>query len=302
MISPIKRIVVGTDMSEMAARAETRAAMLARGLDCESLDLLHVIDRLALESLRHLAEPRVDTEQHLMESSRRQLAEVERRLTDTYGIRVMTVTLNVGRAHSEIVHYAKLLKAGLVVVGAHGGRLMRDLFVGSTVDKVLRTLPCPLLIVKREPEAPYQRILVAVDFSESSRRGLELARSVAPRAAVTVLHAVEVPLEKKLKFDVEKIEAYRDELSARRSDEMQKLVSSSGDDSLSWSHMVESGSPADVILKKAQALETDLLIIGKHGKAGWEDMLLGSVTKQVLQYAPCDVLVVEAIEAGAASG
>jgi nucleotide-binding universal stress UspA family protein len=110
-----------------------------------------------------------------------------------------------------------------------------------------------------------------------------------------------VPLEKKLKFDVEKIEAYRAELSARRSDEMQKLVSSSGDGSLSWSHLVESGSPADVILKKAQALEMDLIIVGKHGKAGWEDMLLGSVTKQVLQYAPCDVLVVEGVEAGAVS-
>ena len=131
MISPIKRIVVGTDMSAMAARAEMRAAMLARELGCESLDLLHVIDRLALESLRHLAEPRLDTEQHLMESSRYQLAEVERRLSDTYGVRVMTVTLNVGRAHSEIAHYAKLLKAGLVVLGAHGGgvgaRLVRRL-------------------------------------------------------------------------------------------------------------------------------------------------------------------------------
>ena len=125
----------------MAARAESEPQCWHAELVCESLDLLHVIDRLALESLRHLAEPRVDTEQHLMESSRRQLAEVERRLTDTYGIRVMTVTLNVGRAHSEIVHYAKLLKAGLVVLGAHGGGLMRDLFVGSTVDKVLRHCP-----------------------------------------------------------------------------------------------------------------------------------------------------------------
>ena len=44
--------------------------------------------------------------------------------------------------------------------------------------------------------------------------------------------------------------------------------------------MVAPGSlrlPADVILKKAQALEMDLIIVGKHGKAGWEDMLLGSV-------------------------
>jgi nucleotide-binding universal stress UspA family protein len=297
MISPIKRIVVGTDMSAMAARAETRGAMLARELGCESLDLLHVIDRLALESLRHLAEPLVDTEQHLMDSSRRQLAEVERRLSDTYGIRVMTMTLNVGRAHNEIAHYAKLLKAGLVVLGAHSGGVVRELFVGSTVDKVLRTLPCPLLIVKREPQASYQRILVAVDFSESSRRALEIARNIAPSARATVLHAVEVPLEKRLKFDVEKIEAYRAELNARRTDEMRKLVSSSSSDSASWPYLVEPGAPPDVILEKAQALETDLIVIGKHGKGGWEDMLIGGVTKHVIQYAPCDILVVEPVEA-----
>jgi nucleotide-binding universal stress UspA family protein len=301
MISPIKRIVVGTDMSAIAARAETRAAMLACELGCESLDLLHVIDRLALESLRHLAEPLVDTEQHLMDSSRRQLAEVESRLSDTYGVRVMTTTLNVGRAHNEIAHYAKLLKAGLVVLGAHIGGVVRELFVGSTVDKVLRTLPCPLLIVRLEPQAPYQRILVAVDFSEASRRALETARNIAPHASVTALHAVEVPLEKKLKFDAEKIEAYRAELSMRKSDEMLRLVSSASNDSVSWTRVVEPGAPADVILKKAHALETDLIIIGKHGRAGWEDMLIGGVTKQVIQYAPCDVLVVEPVEASASS-
>ena len=299
MISPIKRIVVGTDMSAMAARAETRAAMLAHELSCESLDLLHVIDRLALESLRHLAEPLVDTEQHLMDFSRRQLAEVEHKLSNSYGIKVVTVTLNVGRAHNEIARYAKLLKAELVVLGAHSGGMVRELFVGSTVDKVLRTLPCPLLIVRLEPQAPYRRILVAVDFSESSRLALETARNIAPHASVTVLHAVEVPLEKKLKFDAHRIEAYRAELSARKSDQMLTLVSSAGNDSVSWTRVVEPGAPADVILKKAHALETDLIIIGKHGRAGWEDMLIGGVTKQVIQYAPCDVLVIEPV--GAAS-
>jgi nucleotide-binding universal stress UspA family protein len=299
MISPIKRIVVGTDISAMAARAETRAAMLARELGCESLDVLHVVDRLALESLRHLAEPLVDTEQHLMDSSRRQLAEVERRLADTHGIRVITMTLNVGRAHKEIARYAKLLKAGLVVLGAHSGGFVRELFVGSTVDKVLRTLPSPLLIVRREPQAPYQRILVGVDFSESSRRGLEMARDIAPHASVTVLHAFEVPLESRLSLDPEKMQAYRAELSSRKSEEMLKLVSSLSNDSVSWTGVLEPGAPADVILEKAQALEADLIIIGKHGRGGWEDMLIGGVTKQVIQYAPCDVLVVEQAEAAA---
>jgi nucleotide-binding universal stress UspA family protein len=126
---------------------------------------------------------------------------------------------------------------------------------------------------------------------------LEIAGNIAPSAPATVLHAVEVPHEKRLKFDVEKIEAYRAELSARRSDEMRRLVSSSSSDSASLPYLVELGAPADVILEKAQVLKTDLIVMGKHGKGGWEDMLIGGVTKHVIHHAPCDVLVVEPVEA-----
>ena len=42
----------------------------------------------------------------------------------------------------------------------------------------------------------------------------------------------------------------------------------------------------------ADALEPDLIVMGKHGQSGWEDMLLGSVTKHVILDATCDVLVV----------
>src|SRR5579871_4390032 len=146
---PIKRIVVATDTSPFASRAEARAAMLAQQLGSESLHLLHVIDNIALEALRHLDTAPLETEHRLMESSHRQLAEIEQKLSEKYGIQVITTTLNVGRAYTEIVHYAELLNVDLVVLGAHGGGFVRDLFIGSTVDKVLRKLTRPLLIVKR---------------------------------------------------------------------------------------------------------------------------------------------------------
>ena len=46
-----------------------------------------------------------------------------------------------------------------------------------------------------------------------------------------------------------------------------------------------------MIRKQIEALDSDLVVIGKHGKSGLEDLLLGSVMKQVMQYADCDVLV-----------
>ena len=47
-----------------------------------------------------------------------------------------------------------------------------------------------------------------------------------------------------------------------------------------------------MIREQIEALDSDLVVIGKHGKSGLEDLLLGSVMKQVMQYADCDVLVV----------
>ena len=179
-MSILKRIVAGTDLSWYAGRAETRAAMLARELGSESLDLLHVIGNLALESLRHLAtQTPQETEQRVIDSARKQIDETAHQLAEKHGIPV-TPTLAIGRAHVDIVRHAESIDAGMVVLGAHGGSFLRELFLGSTAEKVLRKHSRPVLIVKREPQGPYQLVLVQVDFSEASRLVLELALRIAP--------------------------------------------------------------------------------------------------------------------------
>jgi len=271
------RIVVATDMSEYAGRAERRAAMLARELGSESLDLLYVMDSLALESLRHLTLPPLDTEQRLMESSRTRMTGIEHQLSENYRVPVATTTLNVGRPHTEIVRYAGLVNAGMVVIGAHGGGFIQDLFVGSMGDKVLCSLNCPLLIVKREPQVPYHTVLVPVDFSKSSRRGLEMASDIAPHGNITVLHAFEVPFEAELQLSDKQVLVFREEVRAQRKGMME--------------HVIEWGTPAAVIHAAAESLNPDLIIVGKRGQSGGEDKLPGTVAKQVIRDAPCDVLI-----------
>lgn len=292
---PINRIVIATDMSPFANRAESRAAMLAHDLGSESLHLLHVIDNVALEALRHLDPTPLETEQRLMESSRKQLAEIEHGLSEKYGIQVTTTTLNVGRAYTEIVHYAELLDASLVVLGAHGGGFVRDLFVGSTVDKVLRKLTQPLLIVKREPQVPYRKILIAVDFSEASWRATKFAMNIASHVHITVLHAFEVPFHAKLHsagVDYKLIQFYEAEVQVQKKMEMHRFVSELETPNVSLTGITEQGAAIEVIRKKMETLEPDLVVIGKYGQAEREEMLLGSVIKYMIQAADCDVLVV----------
>ena len=54
---------------------------------------------------------------------------------------------------------------------------------------------------------------------------------------------------------------------------------------------VRSGTPSDEIVRAANELDVDLIVIGGRGKGAVEAILLGSVSYRVLHHAPCPVLV-----------
>ncbi|WP_308811376.1 universal stress protein [Nitrosospira multiformis] len=291
----IKRIVVGTDMSPLASWAAARAALLAHESGSESVDLIHVIDNLAIETLRHLMKTPLETERRLMELSRKQLTEIERTLSEKYQIPVSATTLNVGRPYTEIVRYAEFLNADLVVLGAHGGGLVRELFVGSTVDRVLRKLARPVLIVKREPQVPYRKVLIPVDFSEFSGQATEFAMNIAPHASITALHAFEVPFKASLEsagVDDDLVQIYESEVQAQKKKEMEQFISELGAPKATLSSIMELGPASAVIRKNLEVLDPDLIVIGKQGQSGQDETLLGGVTRRLIQEASCDILVV----------
>jgi len=282
-------------MSPLANWAAARAALLAHESGSESVDLIHVIDNLAIETLRHLVQTPLETEHRLMELSRKQLTEIERTLFEKYGISVSTTTLNVGRPYTEIVRYAEFLNADLVVLGAHGGGMVRELFVGSTVDRVLRKLVRPVLIVKREPQAGYRKVLIPVDFSEFSEQATEFAMNIAPHAHITTLHAVEVPFKARLEsagVDDKLIQIYESQVQVQKEKEIQQFISELEAPKADLSSVVELGPASAVIRKNMEVLDPDLIVLGKQGQSGQDETLLGGVARRVIKDASCDILVV----------
>ncbi|MEB3292317.1 MAG: universal stress protein [Synechococcales bacterium] len=53
------------------------------------------------------------------------------------------------------------------------------------------------------------------------------------------------------------------------------------------------GSPGKTLCKLAETQEADLIIIGRRGHSGWNELIAGSVSNYVMHYAPCSVLIVQ---------
>lgn len=293
MIKP-DNILVATDLSSHAGRAETRGAMLAQALGAKRLTLLHMVPRLPLQAFTDMLERTpLETEQMLVSGAKADLAERGRRLGEKYGIEVATA-VKVGRVHLGIVALADEIDAGLVVVGGYGAHLVRELFLGATAEKVLRTSTRPMLIVKQEPFSPYKRLLVPVDFSASSSNALDWALAVAGGAQISVAHVYEAPYETTLRYasvEDKVVEGYRAVARQQAQDAMRAFLENRRPAEADFQRHILHGHPAAGIRDLAESLRPDLIVMGKHGQSEIEELLLGSVTKHVLFESACDMLV-----------
>jgi nucleotide-binding universal stress UspA family protein len=62
------------------------------------------------------------------------------------------------------------------------------------------------------------------------------------------------------------------------------------------------GDPVDEIIRLARIAQADLIVLGSRGLTGLDRILQGSVSSQVLEEAPCSVLVVKLPQSGVSSG
>lgn len=135
----------------------------------------------------------------------------------------------------------------------------------------------------------YRHILLAADFAEPGKKCILKAQAMAAqyKAKLTVLHAVE-PLPAYAMSYMGSVNL-EEEMLAQAQLSLEKLIK---DFSLTDTDArIELGSIKASILNTAKTIKADLIIIGSHGRHGFE-RLIGSTASAVLQGAECDVLVV----------
>jgi nucleotide-binding universal stress UspA family protein len=139
-----------------------------------------------------------------------------------------------------------------------------------------------------------RRILCPVDFSDSSRQALDYAVGIARwyDAGITALHVIPpitsmLPVSGEglyppLVFGPEELQQFRSELES--------FARASGVEALD-TEVVQGSVPGEIV-RFATELPADLLVMGTHGRSGFERLMLGSVTEKLLRKSPCPLLTV----------
>jgi nucleotide-binding universal stress UspA family protein len=277
------KILAATDFSTRSTRALRQAGWLARSLGVE-LILLHITDDDQPDDLVEL--DKREAKRILKE----QMAALPELQAVECGFMVLT-----GDPFDGILRAASALEAGLIVMGTHRKQLLRDIVVGTTVERVIRTGPFPVLMVNNEAQRRYENVLAAVDMSEPSANALRVAAGLLGDTRGTLLHAFS-PRSKGEMFiaDADQLSIDRHVENERRStiDELARFLVSNGLDRTRWTLRAEEGGAAQVISRVVAEMHADLLIMGTHGRSGLLKALIGSVTEQALRTLNVDILAV----------
>jgi len=276
----IRTILAATDLSARGDRALGRAMRLRRMFDAR-LTVLHVVED---ELPEPIAGRRAEEARAVIEARLQALGS-----GDDLGATGMEIAF--GTDYDSIIRRADELEAGLIVLGTHRESPWRDLFLGRTIERVLRQADQPILTVKAEPLADYGLVLVAVDFSVYSRRALDFALSLVPDGEFVILHAYDLPFTGSGPHPQTRHPGL---LEGEIREEMDALLRAASADASRLRPEVRLGAPVPTVEAAVDEFRPDLLVVGTHGRTGVAHALLGSVAERLLRRSRCDVLAVRA--------
>lgn len=269
-------ILVATDGSAESGAAVRFGATLARTLAAR-LTLLHVVPPPG--------DPR-DADA-LMQSAQAEAGKG--------GVEAST-RVEVGDPVEVIVKVRREVGADMLVVGTHARKGLARVVLGSVAESLYKSAPFPVAVVRKLDQAApgIGPVLAPVDFSEGATEAARAASHLAQKLGVplTLVHVLPEAVPPKGEEDPQA--ARRAALALRHDAEkrIQGLIQTLRLGSKQVGHSLVTGVDSEEIVHFAGEIHAGCIVLGTRGHTGLLRVLLGSVTDQVLQHAPCPVLIV----------
>lgn len=283
----MRSILLATDLEAGTDRALERALLLATTLKAK-LHVLHVCPiynlwrgKEAITSLKPQAEETLITYLAACDIHK--------------DLKIDVDVVEGGEIFIEIIQRAENVKADLIVMGVHGKTELRDMFIGTTVERVIRKGVKPVLMVKDKPLGDYSNILIGTDFSAGSKHTFRVAVELAPNGIFYLVHSYDLP-DKFLGYKIKKYEV--DVVKKAAKEKMRKFIKCNnkllkkfGVVPENFHNLLVRDEPFHCLMHEASLIKSDLLAIGSHGRGPLISNILGGTAHDILSNAPCDVLV-----------
>lgn len=229
------------------------------------------------------------------------------------GVKVMAGLLHGHPAH-EIVDYADVHPPALIAVGARGLRATLGILLGGVAQEIVEYARWPVLIV-RAPYSGVRRILLVTDGSAYSTRALEylLQFPLPVGVDVRVMHVLppfprpDLPASAMsfpsrysgagipVTFSAD-VEAEVNRQAENEEHAGQRLLADTVDTlkaaGLEATSLLARGDAATEIIEAARLHAIDLIVAGSRGLDAVKGWWLGSVSRKLVHYASCSVLIV----------
>jgi nucleotide-binding universal stress UspA family protein len=283
------RIVVGVDWSDEAFAAVEQIGLFYRP---EEVVLVHGVDLGMFQSPLVAGAANLqgydEFRQALIDAGRQAIERCRILLpAEIPSIRTMC---EVQHPAAFILDSAAAVKADLIVVGTHDHSRLTEMFAGSISHRILLHSTVPTLIVKGKAR-PITRILMAVEGIDDATRLHKWLTSHPFKNPVAVTVLSVVPSLAMVEPNVMAgFKNWTDEQTRRTQQIVQETAQALGSPHYTVSTIVRQGDPMVVVCEEGK--NHDLIVVGSHGRKGFERFLLGSVSHGIVHRANTSVLVV----------
>lgn len=175
--------------------------------------------------------------------------------------------------------------------------MISDMFIGTTVERLLRQTHRPVLVVNNPDQSPYRNVLIPVEFSDVSTAAIRHTTAFLPQAHIHLLHAYKGPLQDyvatlSLTFSREERGKFAGPIGEQAKQAMTRLIDTLGLGARRPLVTIENGDALALIKEELAKLKTDLVVMGTHARSGLDHVLIGSVADAVLRSSRYDMLVI----------
>ena len=276
----MKKIIVPIDFSKHSEYALKAAALLAKKNNA-TIYALHMLDLQELSL--------TESENNQQEKAIYFLKLAEKKFKDFLvkeyleGVKVVPIIKHF-KVFSEINAIGEKVKADIIIMGSHGVSGLKEFFVGSNTEKVVRFADLPVLIIKNEiTNTDFADIVVATDFSEE---GIPAFKSMLK--LVDFLNARKHILYVNLPNEEFKTTS---EMASMANNFLMKVEGNT--DRMINVHFVCDRTIEKGILNFSNTVGADLISVSTHGRKGLSHIFAGSIAEDIANHSTLPILTIK---------